>query len=109
MASQTLIFAVLPNGITAKKTLSVSIYMAPRLDQGATLASFPDILHWTDLVQKHGLKFVLQCGAATRTVAVDTAGLRPDVWQAIFTPRTFVEAYQLGDFDQRLIVSDRKS
>jgi hypothetical protein len=105
MASQTLIFAVLPNGITGAKTLRLSLYLTPRLDHGATLAAFPDILHWAELVQKHGLKFVLTCGAKSQTVSVDTGILRPDVWQEIFKPDTFVERYQLGDFDKRLIVS----
>jgi hypothetical protein len=105
MASQTLIFVLLPNGITAQKKLRLSIYVTPRLDQGATLAAFPDILQWTSLVKTHGLKFEIACAGKKTTVSADQAVLRPDIWQAIFTPTTFVEKYSIPDFDQRLIVS----
>jgi hypothetical protein len=105
MASQTLIFVLLPNGITAKKTLALSVYLTPRLDKGATLAAFPDILNWTSLIQSKGLKFDVSCAGKTTTFAANQAVLRPEVWKAIFTPTTFVEAYTLPDFDQRVIIS----
>src|SRR5579863_10090699 len=109
MASQTLIFATLPNGLDAKnKKLKVSLYLTPRLDGGATLAAFPDFLHWTQQVKDHGIKFTISCGANSATVAPDAAALsslRPDVWDAIFKPDTFIENFQATDFTQRLIVS----
>jgi hypothetical protein len=105
MPSQTLIFVVLPNGFTPRKTLSVSVYMTPRLQAGATLAAFPDILNWAELVQNQGLKFEFKCGVKTHTLPVDQSILRPDVWQQIFKPSAYVEAYKVPDFDQRLIVS----
>ncbi|HWE50181.1 MAG TPA: hypothetical protein VG273_10350 [Bryobacteraceae bacterium] len=105
MASQTLIFAALPNGPGSKDKLKLSVYMTPRLEGGATLATFPDILNWTQQVQAHGLKFQITCGVKTAMVAVNTAGLRPDIWSAIFASDTFVEAYQFTDFTKQLIVS----
>ena len=39
------------------------------------------------------------------TVSADTGGLRPDLWQAIFSASTFVEKFTVGDFAQRLMVS----
>lgn len=109
MASQTLIFATLPNGLDAKnKKLRLSLYLTPRLDGGATLAAFPDILNWTKQVQDHGIKFTISCGANSATVAPDRAALkslRPDVWAAIFKSDTFVENYQVTDFTKQLIVS----
>src|SRR5215467_5714410 len=105
MAKQTLIFVVLPNGLTANNKLRASLYLTPRLEQGATLAAFPDILHWTALVHKHGLKFEVSSGGKKVTVSANQAILRPDIWQAIFTSKTFVEAYNVPDFQSRLIAS----
>jgi hypothetical protein len=105
MASQTLIFAVLPNGLGAKDTLKLSLYLTPRLDSGATLAAFPDILNWPQQIVADGLKFQIACGAKTVTVAADTKALRPDIWEAIFTSTTFVEAYDFTDYTKQLIVS----
>ncbi len=105
MATQTLLFVVLPNGITARNTLRLSIYLTPRLDQGGTLAQFPDILHWPAAIVNSGLKFQIKCAAKTTSVTVDTKVLRADVWEEIFKANTFVEAYQIPNFDKRLIVS----
>ncbi|HSY34590.1 MAG TPA: hypothetical protein VK814_02455 [Acidobacteriaceae bacterium] len=105
MASQTFIFVALPNGLGASGKLKLSVYLAPRLDDGGTLAAFPDMLAWPQLIQAHGLQFQIACGAKNATVAVDTSVLRPDVWQAIFAPDTFVEAYQIPDFTSGLFVS----
>ncbi len=105
MASQTLIFAALPNGLGAKGTLKLSLYLTPRLDSGATLADFPDILNWPQQIVARGLKFQITCGAKNVTVAADTSVLRPDIWEAIFTPTTFVEAYAFTDYTKQLIVS----
>ncbi len=105
MASQTLIFAALPNGLGAKDTLKLSLYLTPRLDSGATLADFPDILNWPQQIVAHGLKFQITCGAKNVTVAADPKVLRPDIWGAIFTPATFVEAYEFTDYTKQLIVS----
>jgi hypothetical protein len=105
MAKQTLVFVVLPNGITTKGTLRLSIYVVPRLEQGPTLAAFPDMLDWTSRIKQHGLKLELSCAGNLTTVAADKSVLRPDVWSAIFPSSAFVEDFKLPDFDQRLIVS----
>ncbi len=105
MASQTLIFILLPNGLTARKTLSLSIYLSPRLDKGATLAAFPDILNWPESIQQSGLQFEIACGTRTAKVAVDRTVLRPDIWKQIFTSTTYVEAFKVPPYDKRLVVS----
>ena len=105
MATQTLIFVLLPNGLTAQKRLRASVYLTPRLDNGGTLADFPDVLKWPALIKAHGLQFQVTCGAQSVTVPVDTSVLRPEAWAEIFTPQTFVEAYQIPPLDQRLVVS----
>lgn len=105
MAKQNLIFVLLPNGITTKNRLRLSIYLTPRLSEGATLAAFPDILHWTSLIQKHGLKFQVSSAGKNVTVSANQAILRPDIWEAIFTPKAFVEAYKVPNFRDRLVAS----
>jgi hypothetical protein len=105
MPSQSLVFIAIPNGITAKNQLSLSLYLTPRLSDGATLAQFKDFLNWPGLIQKSGLSFVLACGAKTATVAADRAPLRPDIWQSIFTPQTYVAPFETASFTNRLIVS----
>src|SRR5579859_1170885 len=105
MAQQTLTFVVLPNGLSSTGRLGVSIYLAPRLEQGATLSQFPDILHWTDLLRNRGLEFKLSSNGHTAQVPIDRSVLRPAIWHKIFTRKTFVAPYQIPDYDNRLFVS----
>jgi hypothetical protein len=105
MAKQTLIFVLLPNGATASKALRLSILLTPRLEQGGTLAAFPDILHWPARIKASGLKFEVACGPRTVTVTADRPVLRPDLWEELFKPSTYVEPFKIPDYDRRLIVS----
>jgi len=105
MASQNLVFVLLPNGILPAKTLSLSVYLTPRLQSGNTLAAFPDFLDWAGLVKDHGLTLTFGCAGKTHAVPVTQGILRSDVWQEIFKKDTYVEPYKIPDFDQRLIVS----
>ncbi|HEV2578995.1 MAG TPA: hypothetical protein VGU25_17450 [Acidobacteriaceae bacterium] len=105
MASQTFIFVALPNGQAKNGNLKLSVYLTPRLDDGATLAAFPDMLTWPQSIKSHGLKFQISCGANKATVSADKAVLRPDIWQTIFTPDTFVEPYQFPTYSDGVFVS----
>ncbi len=105
MATQTLTLVVLPNGLSSKGALRLSVFLTPRLHGAAELQSFPDILNWTAQVKTHGLKFKLSNGTRSAVASVSTQSLRPDIWSAIFTPKTLVEPYVLPDFEKRLFVS----
>ncbi len=105
MPSQTLVFIAIPNGITSQNKLRLSLYLTPRLSNGTTLSQFKDFLNWPDLIQKKGLSFVVACGSKTATLAADRSVLRPDLWQAIFTPQTYVAPFETSSFTNRLIVS----
>ncbi|MGA8938581.1 MAG: hypothetical protein WB439_05385 [Acidobacteriaceae bacterium] len=105
MANQILTFVALPNGLTAKGKLRVSVYLTPRLQGAATLDKFPDMLYWAARIKKRGMKLTLASGANTATVAVNPAVLRPDVWNSIFKAKTFVEKYQVPPLDKNLLVS----
>jgi hypothetical protein len=105
MASQHLILTLLPNERTAHRTLRVSAYLTPRLEAGAVLADFPDMLHWPARIAASGLSIRLTSGANTVTADIDRSVLRPDVWQAIFNVGTYVDQVKLPDYEKRLIVS----
>ena len=105
MASQSFTLTLLPNGTAADNTLRISVLLTPQLSGGATLAAFPDMLNWPQLLQSHGLGFQLACGTRKQTVAAPIASLRPDLWQAVFAPSTYVAPVTPTDYGQRLIVS----
>jgi hypothetical protein len=105
MATQTLTFVVLPNETSSNGALRLSVFLTPRLAGAAELNSFPDILHWATQVKNHGLKFKLTDGTHSTVAAVSTTGLRPDIWGAIFTPKTLVEPYVIPDFEKNLFIS----
>jgi hypothetical protein len=105
MATQSLVFVVLPNGVKDANTLSLSIYLTPHLTGGATLGAFPDVLKWVPSIKQKGLKFTLTCGASTVTVPANVNVLRSDLWNHLFSSNTFVEPFSVPAYDQRLIVS----
>jgi hypothetical protein len=105
MTEQTFTFVVLPNGTRPSNRLGVSVLLTPRLSGAGTLASFPNVLHWPELVAAHGLTFELACDGRVETVPAPVAQLRSDIWSRIFTAQTFVEKHTQGDFGQRLFVS----
>jgi hypothetical protein len=105
MAKQTLTFVLLPNGLAPQNKLRLSIYLTPRLDEGATLGAFPDMLTWTSSVAQHGLHFEIASETRKATVSVDRSVLRPDIWGAIFAISNYVEKYSIPAYDQRIFVS----
>jgi hypothetical protein len=105
MAKQTLMFTLLPNGITSNRTLRLSIYLSPRLEGSATLAAFQDFLNWPALIQAHGLAFDIVCGTNVTTVSAETSALHPDIWQEIFRSDTYVAPFRMPDYDKRLVIS----
>src|SRR6266550_863836 len=95
---QTILFTVIPRGITLEQnarrdTLPVSVVVSPRLTGGVTLNSFKDWLHWTQLLQDHGLELTFSCDGQTHTQAIDPTPLRPDLWEAIFNAKTLVRPF----------------
>lgn len=95
----------LPAGVTPTGQVRVNVYLSPRLSGAATLAGFPDWLDWPGLIKGHGLSVSIQCGGNTATVPASAGPLRPDIWQAIFTPEAIVSPYPQPQYSQRLLVS----
>jgi hypothetical protein len=104
MATQTLTFVVLPNGVSSSK-LRLSVLVTPRLGGAAELQSFPDLLNWTSQIKNHGLKFKVTDGVHSTVADVNRSVLRPDIWSAIFTAKTLVQRFTNPAFDKRLFVS----
>jgi hypothetical protein len=105
MPSQTLTFVVLPREPVAGAKLSLSVLLTPRLAGAASLASFPDLVNWPQQLLDHGLRLTFDGGGTAATVPIPVSQLRPDIWQRLFTPQTYVDAHEVPDLTQNLFVS----
>ncbi len=118
MASQTILFTVMPRGISVDaETLPVSVYVSPRLfadpdpanpaspSVETSLSSFTDWLTWTGHLKEAGLSLTLSCAGATFTAAVPTEILEPTLWEALFKPETLVRSHTFDDYTNRQIIS----
>lgn len=103
--SQTVLFTVIPRGLSVNPgSLPVAVLVSPRLVGADRLGSFPDWVNWTTKI-KAGASFVFRCGARTATVRIDTAKLRPDLWQALFNADTFVRSRMFDDYSSHGVLS----
>jgi hypothetical protein len=105
MASQTLTFVVLPRQPVAGGKLALSVLLTPRLAGAASLVSFPDFLNWPQQLLDHGVRFTFNGGGTDATVPIPVSQLRPDIWQRLFTPQTYVDTHAVPDLTQDLFVS----
>lgn len=106
MVEQTIILTVMPRGMSVNSpTLPVSVLVSPRLVGSDRLGDFPDWLNWTQNLKNNGLAITLRCGAHSRTVKIDPAPLRPDLWAAMFNSETYVRSYAFNDYTERAIFS----
>ncbi|MBD2731845.1 hypothetical protein H6G96_37630 [Nostoc sp. FACHB-892] len=109
MANQTILFTVMPRGISVDpETLPVSVYVSPRLfgdsDQ-AQLREFPDWLNWTSLLQTRGMSLTFRCEGVDFTAAVATDHLQPSLWNALFKPETLVRSHTFDNYSEHQIFS----
>ena len=96
----------LPAGVRAAgEGLAVSVVLSPRLGGAELLDDFPDWRRWTAAVADHGLAITLRLGRSRMTLEADVAALRPDLWDGVFSEGARVGTYELGDWDERLVVS----
>ena len=106
MANQTILFTVLPRGVTINPaTMPVSVFVSPRLHGADRLAHFPDWLDWTGDLSQRGLTLTLRCGAKTMSVDINRTPLRPALWRAMFNDQTFVRSHAFNDYTDRAIMS----
>ena len=106
-AEQTILFTVMPRGISLDSaTKPVSVFVTPRLDGADILSAFPDWLNWTRHLRDDGLELELRCGANTRTFSINHAGLRPDLWEQLFNAETYVRSHaSFDDYSARGLIS----
>ena len=104
---QTILFTVMPRGISLNSATSpVSVFVSPRLDGADNLGAFPDWLGWTRHLRDDGLDLELHCGANTQVFPINVAGLRPDLWEQLFNPRTYVRSHSsFDDYSKRGLIS----
>ena len=104
-ATHTVLFTVIPRGISLNGTsLPVSVLVSPRLVGADRLDAFPDWVNWTQKI-KAGAQLVFTCDTRTATVPINTAPLRPDLWKALFGPRTFVRSRTFDDYSSHGVMS----
>src|SRR4029079_2020067 len=104
-ASQTILLTVLPAGVTRSGGLRVSVLVSLRLTGATALAGYADILRWTRDLRAHPLALTFLAGGQEHTVTASTKGLRPDLWERLFTQDTPVEPYRFDDYTERLVIS----
>ncbi len=114
MNKQTIMWTVLPNGITTEGggglRLRLSLLVSPRLEttEGGARPTldplFPDFLKWPELVET--LKFqVLFEGRRAIEVSPNPEALSPELWPAIFKPDTYVKPHKNRDLSNLEVVS----
>ena len=91
MAIHTVLITVIPRGHqpSTAHTLPVSVLVSPRLG-GADRLGALSRLGRLDAASVEGRRAAscFRCGARTATVAIDTAQLRPDLWERLFNAET---------------------
>jgi hypothetical protein len=104
---QTILFTIMPRGITANgKTLPVSVFVSPRLSGADYLGAFGDWVDWTRKLREYGLKLRIQCGANQRDFPIDQRPLRPKLWEQLFNAQTYVRSHDtFDDYSDRAVMS----
>jgi hypothetical protein len=104
-ATQTVLFTVMPRGISVNgATLPVSVFVSPRLVGPDRLDGYPDWVQWTQTL-KAGLVLIFKSGSHTARIPIDTAPLRPDLWEALFHAGTFVRSRTFDDYSSHGVLS----
>lgn len=106
MAEQTVVWTVLPNGISGPSTnrrLQLSVFVSPRLtadEDEDVLEAFPDLLSWPDRLAAGAVAFTVRVhssptGPPENEVLAAVVGRRPDpdVWTALFSAGTPVSSH----------------
>jgi hypothetical protein len=105
---QTILFTIMPRGISANgTTVPVSVFVSPRLNGADNLGAFGDWVNWTRKLRDSGLKLRIQCGTnPVRDFPVNQAPLQPDLWEQLFNAQTYVRSHDtFDDYSDRAVMS----
>jgi hypothetical protein len=105
---QTILFTVMPRGISANgTTVPVSVFVSPRLNGADNLGAFGDWVDWTRKLRDNGLKLRIQCGTnPPRDFPINQAPLQPDLWEQLFNAETYVSSHDtFDDYSDRAVMS----
>ncbi|MEY2513676.1 MAG: hypothetical protein QOJ89_1034, partial [bacterium] len=96
--SQKILWTALPRGHYEDGSLRLVVFVSPQLttdDPRATLADFPDLLHWPTVLA--GIDFEVRLGDVTldpQSITVASApAVRPEYWEALFGPTMVVRSF----------------
>lgn len=105
-AQQTVIFTVVPRGISIDRDpMPVAVVVSPRLGGATKLGAFPDWLNWTASLKQNGLTLSIRCAGQSRDFAINSHGLRPELWRALFNEETLVDSFQFPNYAERGVIS----
>lgn len=97
MPTQRIVWTALPNGSAGAGTLALSVYLAPQLSGGATLALFPDFTDWPTTLAK--LRFAVTVAGVrvevTPKLTVDNA-----LWKAFFPSTMTIKSFTPPTLEQ---------
>ena len=103
---QLIIFTAVPQNLAFDPaSIKVSVLVSPRLSGDDHLGPYADWLSWTQRRVDDGLTLTFECGGESLAVDVDTSGLRPDLWGALFDEQTLVNPYEFDDYSDRFVSS----
>ena len=108
MASQQILLTAMPRGVVhavADEPLPVSVLVSPRLFGADTLGEFPDWLGWTQRLLDQPLSLEITTPTGPVLAPVDTSGLRPDLWAAMFDANTLVRPHTFDDYSDHAVLS----
>ncbi|HEX8156852.1 MAG TPA: YncE family protein [Solirubrobacteraceae bacterium] len=107
MATQTLIWTALPDGMRDGE-LRISALVSPRLvaaaSEGDELRLWPMWVNWTERIRDATFKVAFD-GGPTLDAEFDKTQLEPELWPALFRPDTFVRPHVLDDYSNRTVIS----
>jgi len=104
--TQLVVFTPVPVNVQLEPdAIRMSVLVSPRLRGDEFLGAYPDWLTWTTLRQRTGLKVTFECAGSRLDVDVDTAALRPDLWDALFDDETFVRSHTFDDYSDEFVSS----
>ena len=106
MVNQQIVFTVMPRGISRDADpWPVSVYVAPRLFGADALGAFPDWLAWTQRLIDQPLSLEFTTPGGPIVLPIDTSGLRPDLWAAMFNDQTYVRSHTFDDYSGAAVLS----